>query len=428
MRRRARGYLLLFAALLINSGLTIAFKAASNIGYVQLLLLVSIAGTAASALLMLLEGTQGEVAYYLTHPRPFALMALWAVLVYTLLELIFGYSTHYVSASLAAVIYRTYPLMLVLMAPFILRERISAWDLAGVAVGFSGLVLALALSGGLGISRAAMPFVPLLLLGAFFDALASAVSKRYYYDIYSSIFMYNALSLLVFLALALATGSFTLRGMTPVDWAAVAFLGVFQNVLLTYAFVGSLRVTNTALASNLYLLSPFITVVLSYLLLGERMFLSYFIIAAAVAAGVVIHLALSESPGFIAGQPVEGFKVYDVTSAFVGTKNREIYEAMRGEGRVLGLLVQRGRASFKATEEDVLGQAPLRASGDRGPLLLFSIKSAGLSQDDAEFIYKITGLNEGEDLLFLMAGSPAMLARAADIIRKALSRLSTCHP
>ncbi|MCL5408119.1 MAG: EamA family transporter, partial [Candidatus Thermoplasmatota archaeon] len=192
--RKTYGYSMLSLALLINSGLTVAFKFASNISYIQLLFFISMIGTTTSAFFMFAKGTQGEVKYYFTHPKPFALMVMWSVLVYTLLELILGYTTHYVSASLSAVVYRTYPLMVIAMTSFILRERLSKWGVTGVVIGFSGLASIIVLNGGPRISWTTLPFIGLLLFGAFFDAICSSISKRYYYDMSSSVFMYNILS------------------------------------------------------------------------------------------------------------------------------------------------------------------------------------------------------------------------------------------
>ncbi|MCL4344731.1 MAG: DMT family transporter [Nitrososphaerota archaeon] len=418
MKRKTYGYLMLFVALLINSGITIAFKFASNISYIQLLFFISMTGTITSALLMFMEGTQGETKYYFTHPRPFALMAVWAILVYTLLELIFGYTTHYVSASLSAVIYRTYPLMLILMAPFILKERISRWDFVSVVIGFTGLIVVAAAGGGFLISSTAMPFILLLLVGAFFDSLGSAISKRYYYDIYSSVFMYNLLSFAAFFILAYLTGNITFYGMSSNDWIAVLFLGVFQNVLLTYAFVGSFRVTNTTVASNLYLLTPFITIVLSYVLLREEMLVSYFIIAFTVIVGVMVHLKFSRKTTFIikCGEA----EAYDVTPAFVGTRDRKLFESMRGEGRVLGIVVPNGKARYRKREEEMVGRTSMRTvfPEDENPFMVFTLKSedVALKDDDIEFIADITGFNESKDLLFLMAGNPKRCNGALKII------------
>ncbi len=404
------GYLMLFLALLINSGITVAFKFASNISYIQLLFFISMIGTVTSAFIMFAEGTQAEVRYYFTYPKPFAFMLMWAILVYTLLELIFGYTTHYVSASLSAVVYRTFPLMLIAMAPFVLKERISNWSKIGVVIGFSGLVSILFLNGGLEGSLTELPFVALLLLGAFFDAICSISSKRYYYDIYSSVFMYNLLSFAIFLPLAFLTGNITLSGISMGDWVAILFLGVFQNVLLTYAFVGSFRVTDTAVASNLYLLTPFLTIIISYIILKESMLLSYFIIAATVMVGALIQYKYSERSTFTVKNKCGNYDIYDITPVFVGTKDKRLYEAMKGEGRVLAFVIKKGKVKYGKKEEEIIGNNSILKTFSKGenPCMFFTLRSKDITfmEGDIEFISKLTGFNEKEDLIFLGAGDP----------------------
>ncbi len=414
MRIKTFGYLMLFLALLINASITVAFKFASNISYMQLLFFVSLIGTVTSAMFMFAKGKQGNVREYVTHKGQFAAMAAFGVLVYTFLELIFGYTTHYVGASFAAVIYRTWPLMLLVMAPFILREKISKWDALGVTIGFTGLIAVLVAGGSVGLPVMALPFVGLLLLSAFFDAFCSAISKRYYYEIYSSIFMYNLISFAIFLPLALFTGNISLSGISMTDLLAILFLGVLQNVLLTLVFVNSFRAIKTAIASNLYILTPFVTMVISYFLLGEAILPSYLIIAGTVGIGLIIQQLAPKGSNYISHgkDKTAHLTIYDITSAFVKTSDPLIYNAMKGDGRVLALHIPNGRNIYgKQEEEFISGENPGIGSADSGSgniCILFTEKSGNITlhSDESEFIRDLLSLKDG-DMLFMGVGMPS---------------------
>ncbi len=399
MRMTLYGYLLLFGALMFTAITPIAYVLGNGINPVALMLLVSLAGTLISFWISYWKGTLRHVKVYFTTKNGMYAILSFGILAYTLLSLIFSYVTHYVNADLVAVVYRSWPLMLVLMAPLLMQERMTKYDAAGVIVGFLGL--AVTLVGGTAISIPAqyLPFVLLLLLGAFFDAFVSGVSKRYQYELTSSIFAYNAVSFAIFVPVALLSGSFNFIGFTSQTALAVLILGVVQNVLLTFLFVASFRRVKTSIASNVLIASPFFTMLLSAAFLKTPIEPYYVIAAVGVAFGILIQRLQPKAANYISKR--RKVPLFDVTSAFVGTKSDLIYNAIRGEGRALAFCVDSG-----AVREFLERNASERGNGERALIFTDRKPHPDVRKAEMDFIKEILGAEENQ-VVFVGIGKPS---------------------
>ncbi|MCL4411227.1 EamA family transporter [Candidatus Marsarchaeota archaeon] len=408
MKIRISGYLMLLAAIITTASTPILYKLGSTISFIELAFMISLVGTIISLFVVLLRHTWKQVVERFSNAKQFLHVASFGILTYVLITIIFSYSTHYVSADLTAIIYRTWPLMVVALAPIMMREKINRYDIAGVAIGFSSLLIAIGAGSGIGIPIAALPFVLILLLSALFDAVASAISKRYNYEITSSLFIYNFVALVIFLPVAVLTNSINTSSIGAYGWAAILLLGVVQNVLLTFFFVGSFRMVKTSIASNVYVLSPFITMVLGAAVLGEAILPYYLIIALGVLIGIVVQRSAPKTGNYIAEDKDEGKKlsIYDITGAFVNTRNSAIYNAMKGDGRVLAFYKKGVADAFEAA----LGGRFQSDGGEGG--LVFTDKAHGgnVTGDELEFVRDIMGCNEN-DCIFIGAGNPKYIER-----------------
>ena len=398
---RLYGYALLAGSLVLASSMPIAFKVGSNIPVITLLFYISLIGTVVSFIAMIARGKHRELKGYINNRRQFSYLTLIGLLSFVALPLIMAYATHHVSADLAAVVFRTWPIMLVLMAPLVVREKITRWDVGGVAVGFAGLFATFVGGTAISIPLFALPFVGLLLLGAFSDALSSAVSKRFSYELTSSIFVYNFVALLVFLPVAVGTHSLGLSGITIPDIYAVLFLGVSGEVLQAFMFYESLRVLKTSVASNAYISSSFITMLLGAVFLGEAIRPYYIVIAMSVVAGyVLLKLAPKARNTFIvrSGSRAHHISIFDVTGAFTNTSNRSIYNAVSGNGRALAF---RSRISLSA--EDAASLSSICGVG----CIIFTDREPGAnaSKSEMNFIRDLLGKDDG-GTIFLGIGDP----------------------
>ncbi len=405
---RLYGYILMIATLLLASSTPIAYKFASGISALELLFFVSLTGTVFSGVLVLVKGKQKNVVEYFTKPRQFAAMAIVGILTFTFLSFTLSYAAHYVSAAMIGIVYRTWPLMLIAIAPFIIREKITRWDALAVLVGFSGLFATLIGNTSISIPLVAIPFVVLLLLGAFGDAIASAVQKRYNYEMYSSLFAYNVISFAIFLPLTFYFHAIQLSGLSTTTLYAIAFLGVVQNVMLTFFFVVTLRTVKTSLLGNVLISAPFVTMMLGYALLGEPIEPYYIVIAVSVVIGVVIQRLAPKTTTYLSKNKDKskrpGFLLYDVSSAFANTENAMIYDVLKGSGRALAFCKRIEGADQLAAHHKIVEEENKAAKN----CIIFTNKMQNVKpplNEEIAFIKDIMGYGD-QDLLVVGVGDP----------------------
>ena len=400
------GYALLAFSVIVGAVTPIAFSLGSAIPFTTLLFYVSIVGVITSFIMMIAKGTTNHLRGLLKDRTFFFAILILAVLEYIIEPLGLSYATHFVTADLTAVVYRTWTIMLILIAPFVMSERITKWDLAAVSISF--FALAATVVGGTAISMpaAALPYVGILLVVAFGVAIANAVSKRYNYDLMTSIFCYNLIALIAFAPLAILTNTWQLVTVTPNVIFSIIFLGAIFYAVFGFTFFEALRVIKTSIFSTIYVAVPFITMVISAVFLGVPVIPSYIVIGVGVVSGIAIQrLAPRHASNFlISKRHKDRFKVsiYDVTSAFINTKQPSLTNTMHGGGRILAFYTHGANGQCISKEE-------LDSMGGSG-CTMFSDKHHPhmLSADELEFIRDITGATD-QHMIVIGSGDPARI-------------------
>jgi drug/metabolite transporter (DMT)-like permease len=414
-RIKAYGYALLLGALLVASSMPIAFKLGSAIPTMTLMFYISLVGVATSFLLMVANKGLSQLKGIFKNKNHLLSLVATGTLVFAIEPLALAYATHYVNADLAAVIFRTWPIFLVLLAPFVIRERITKWDLIGVLVGFLGLASTLISGTAISLPLYELPFVAVLLCAAFVDALSTAISKRYNYELTSSIFVYNIISLVIFAPLAVYTNTWQLKIMTPDVIFSILFLGILTEAVFAYMFYEALRLVKTSIASTSFIACSFMTLILSFVFLGEAIKPYYIVIAATVVAGVLIQKFAPKSTGnFITSRKKKGpgLFIYDVTPAFINTHHPAILKTMKGNGRVLAIFANQDRSSERINEH-------LQKLGN-SDILLFTDRTKGIAtKSELDFTRDIMG-GKNDRLLILGSGNPDDVVEKFQYIQNAI--------
>lgn len=288
--RPRAAYGLLFASLLVGAAAPPFYKFASGLPPLELAFWISLAGTAASSAVLAVHPGVRPFRIYREDRGQLAVLFAWSFGSFTLVVIALSAGTHVLSASLAAILYRTWPLMLGLLVWPVLGERLGIRDWLGLTIGFLGVLGAYALAGSVVFPSRDLPIVGLLLLGALGDAVAAVFSRqRKPANMASFVFGCNAIALAVFAALGGAAGVLDPGRLTAGDVVAIVFLGGVQNVGLTVLFIESYdRVAQTGPVALVYLASPFLTFAFDYLFLGEPVLPVYWLIAVGVAAGGLV--------------------------------------------------------------------------------------------------------------------------------------------
>jgi DME family drug/metabolite transporter len=221
----------------------------------------------------------------LRPPRP-AVTALGLVLALHFLCL-FG-AVRETSVASAVLVTYSAPIMIAIMAPLLLGERISRVTAAALGVSAAGVAV-IALVGGDGGGAVRPAGIGLALLAAITYAVFVVMLKRLTADINPlTVVIWQAGAAAVALSPGALAGGYSIGAR---ELAYLALLGILLTGLTGVAYVLALRLVPATTAGILGYLEPLAAVVLAALVLGERPSAWTAVGGAAiVAAGVVVVL------------------------------------------------------------------------------------------------------------------------------------------
>jgi len=130
-------------------------------------------------------------------------------------------------------------------------------------------------------------------------------------------------------------------GLTMTSIAAILYVGVVYNVFVGFMYYGALRMLKTTFVTNIYFLSPFITILFAYLVLGEAIMPYYLVVAGLVAVGLLIQRFDKKGGSYLPdkSKALRRVTLFDVTGAFLNTTEAAISDTIQGGGRVLAVKV-----------------------------------------------------------------------------------------
>src|SRR5208283_2803187 len=166
----------------------------------------------------------------------------------------------------------------------------------------------------------------------------------------------------------------------------------------------------------------FMTLILSFVFLGEAIKPYYIVIAATVVAGVLIQKFAPKSAGnFITSRKKKrpGLFIYDVTSAFINTRHPDVLKTMKGSGRVLAIFANRDKTS--AVHEH------LRKLGN-SDVLLFTDRTEGIAtRSELDFVRDMME-DKNDRLLILGSGNPDDVVEKFQYLQNAIDDDSATLP
>lgn len=200
-----------------------------------------------------------------------------------------------ITASLSVLLWATEPLLIMLLAVLILRERIAAATVITIAIALSGVLLILYQPGASGDAIGISLTVGAVSACAFYTVL----TRRLLLDDGSLevvlVQQFAALCFAVALAGIGVTMGFTALG-TPSDlatWALAAASGMVYYGLAFWFFIGGLRGVPASIAGSMFPLIPVFGIAAGYLAgdrLSDRQWIGAAIVVAATGAAATLNL------------------------------------------------------------------------------------------------------------------------------------------
>jgi len=215
---------------------------------------------------------------------------------------IFPYTAlYYLAFSLAPadagninIINYTWPVWVIILSVFFLKEPLTLKKIMGILLSFAGVYLIISNGNmkGLQVHHSAhyMPAYLSAGAGAFFWGLFSVLSKRCRFEPLSSLLIYNISAFLFFTVIVLVFAG--LKTPSINEWILLFILGGCINGLGYLFWILALRYGDTARIANLVYLTPFIALVYIYIFRGTRIHAFQFAGLTLIVAGPVIQHAI----------------------------------------------------------------------------------------------------------------------------------------
>src|SRR5437588_11928706 len=214
---------------------------------------------------------------------------LYYVLLYAALAL--------TSASEGFILAYTWPMLVIILAFPLLKERLTLKKICSILVSFFGIVVIVTHGTIFALSFTSLQGDILALGGSAVLALFSVLGKKYQYDQVVSVFIYFVTALVfitptLFLFSSLKIPSFHI-------WLWLLLNGFVVNGISYIFWFKALEYGDTSITSNALYLTPFLSLVYIALFLGEQI-----LISSVVGLGIIVIGIILQSVNLVQKKPV----------------------------------------------------------------------------------------------------------------------------
>lgn len=403
MKMIYKGFIALAIVVVYSSLVTIALQVGgTDLGVVPLLLYSSIAGTATMLVVSYFQDRGKSFLSLLKDKKGLIILSLTGIFAFAVSTLLFTWGTLGTTPSISAIVYRTYPLIIALLTPITLRQKVTGRQLLSLIVGFASVGIIISNGSLTTINFSELPYIGLVLSAAVAVALTTLVIKRYNASTTGFVLLANAVSTIFALIIVLIFHIAVPINLSGPSILAILIVGGFDLGIGSLFFYYAYKVFSTSLVGLATLAIPFLTVVFSFSLLGTSMQPYYFVAAGLLTIGVLMQgKDVLRAPEWLKkeGSAQSYIQIFDVTSAFLHTKVAEIDAIMKGNGRVLAVKLDSG--VYDRIKDTLQGEK--LQFGDS--ILVYTSSDRHLiSEEESSFISEILGLDQGE-IALMSAGN-----------------------
>lgn len=262
-----------------------AYKGGATVN--TLLLLRFIIATALFFVYILAKKTRVDI-----KPVHFLFLFILGGIFYTLQSTFYFSSVKYIPASLAVLIFYTYPVYVVLLSYFIDKEKLNGQILSSITLSMAGLAMVIGTSFGTVNPQGVLLAICSALVYSCYTVLGSRVVKQLPAVVTSAfVSLFAAISLLV---MGLTNHSLKINLETQA-WAAIAGIAVLSTVVSMFTYFRGLELVGSTKASIVSMIEPLITIGFSILLFNETLSGNQLLGALAVLGGAML-VVLAKKP------------------------------------------------------------------------------------------------------------------------------------
>jgi drug/metabolite transporter (DMT)-like permease len=213
-------------------------------------------------------------------------------ILYTLQATCFFTAVKYITASFTSLLLYLYPIFVAVLSSVVDRERLSRSILLSIGISFAGLILILGTSIGKIDLRGVFFGIGTAVIYSIYIVFGNRVVKEVSPVITTGFTcFFAALSFFIF---GIFSGNISFN-FKPSGYVSIIAIAIFPTIISLLTFFKSLELIGSTKSSILSMIEPVSTIILSALLLGDRLSILQIIGAIAVLSGAYLVVASQKS-------------------------------------------------------------------------------------------------------------------------------------
>ncbi|MGC8647624.1 MAG: DMT family transporter [Candidatus Micrarchaeia archaeon] len=405
MGMRFKAYVAISIAVLELSFLPIFSGMQGSLNIWEFLLFIFSIATIVSFALVALRHKLNDLKHIISNRKAMLIVLTAGLFNYALPQLFLVIGIRGTNPIVGSLVAKLWPLFLALMLPFVLKTRLRAGQVAALFIGLLAVYVLLA-HGTMFISMSELPYILVLIGYCLSTAFSNLIIKGHNYDIFSQVFLFNLFSMFFALGMIVALQIPLAQSISIKELIAFLFLGAVSYSSGALLYFYTLKTLNPLIATNATYVTPLLTALFSYIILGTPFYAYYgAAFALLVVALAMQHRYSSKAPEYLKKSNTR-IRLFDITGAFLNTKNAELQQRIWGGGRAIATKLDKSLLSDEFLEEE------LKLASAYG-CMLFKVSKEFMSEEELEFVNEMLDRKEHEEVL-VWIGNPKDLENLFD--------------
>ena len=256
----------IISVLLWSTTATISKLLLGSLDSMQILLVSSLFSFLFLLIINCFNGSIKEIKKY--KPKDYLIIFALGVIGIFLYDLFFYLGINAMQASQAFIINYLWPIMTVLFACIILKEKFTIRKIIAIIISFIGVIIVSSNGNLLSIEKSSLMGTIYCLLAALLYGLFSVLNKKQNYNKYTSMMLFYFNSTIISLIYVIATKRFFVPELSQT--LGLLWIGIFTSAIAYTSWALALAKGDTARISNIAYLTPFISLVWIGIVLKEK--------------------------------------------------------------------------------------------------------------------------------------------------------------
>ena len=276
----------IISVLLWSTTATVSKLLLGSLDSMQILLLSSLFSFIFLLIINCINGSIKEIKKY--KPKDYLIIFALGLIGIFLYDLFFYLGINAMQASQAFIINYLWPIMTVLFACIILKEKFTLRKIIAIIISFIGVIIVSSSGNIFNIDKSSLMGTVYCMLAAILYGLFSVLNKKQNYNKFTSMMLFYFCSFIISLIYVLVSKKTFIPELSQLF--GVLWIGIFTSAIAYTSWALALAKGDTARISNIAYLTPFISLIWTGIVLKEKISLYSVLGLIIIVLGILIQM------------------------------------------------------------------------------------------------------------------------------------------